>query len=267
LPKATAAGFFVFSLVLRERFGIQEWCQYSRFKRANFSIEYFEMRHWPCVVCNRYAHKIPREEWKLYFGVEPPELPLKEFERYNVAPSQSVPAIIERNRKREFTMLTWGFVLYPDTIGVHFNARSEKASQSYTFGAAFQSQRCILPASGFYEWKHGGGKPQPWYFYAEDGMPLALGAIFNRETVAILTTAANKPVARLHNRMPVLLHPKDFDRWLDTRPLSGEEILTYCVPAPESYLTAHAVSPLVNNVRNDGAELHKPPNQLQGELF
>jgi putative SOS response-associated peptidase YedK len=67
--------------------------------------------------------------------------------------------------------------------------------------------------------------------------------------------------------MPVLLHPKDFDRWLEPRPLSADELLTYCVPAPEGYLTPHAVSPLVNNVSNDGAELHKPPNQLQGELF
>lgn len=219
-------------------------------------------------MCNRYAHKIPRDEWVAHFGVDPPlELPRSQFERYNVAPSQTVPAVIERRRKREFALLTWGFALNAKASSLHFNARSETAVQSYTFGAAFQTQRCILPASGFYEWEPTGAKPQPWYFDAADGTPLALGAILNGETVAILTTSANKTVGRLHQRMPLLLRPEQFDRWLEPKPLGPEELWSICTPAPEGYLSMRAVSLSLNNARNEGPELHKPPSQLQGDLF
>ncbi len=205
-------------------------------------------------MCNRYAHRHTPSEIVAFFAVALHPGVAEHLLRpnYNVAPRDKVPAVRKGPRRRELVGLHWGFELRGK---IQMNGRSETAAVKPAFKDSLKARRCLLPASGFFEWNHDNdGPPQPYYFYARDHAPLALGAIWQDDKVCILTCGPNAVLAPIHDRMPVLIQPADFDQWLnaanDPQPLMK--------PAPDDLLTVHAVSKKINRVGVQGRELLEP---------
>ncbi len=195
--------------------------------------------------------------------------------RYNIAPSQPVLAVRERaDGSREVTHFAWGLVpswASDPTIGNRLiNVRAETAAEKPAFRNAFRRRRCIIPASGFYEWAKQGAVKQP-YFFRPRKEPLmgfaALWEIWNGpngelvETCAILTIPAVEPVRRLHDRMPAILTHERYAPWLDRNLEDVGVVRSLLVPPPQGLLEAYRVSTLVNNPRNDLPECLAPLEQ------
>jgi putative SOS response-associated peptidase YedK len=203
--------------------------------------------------------------------------PLNLQPRFNIAPTQPVFAVIASNEGggNTATHFQWGLVpswAKDPAMGVKMiNARAETVADKPAFRAAFRRRRCLIPASGFYEWqtptvKKGlGGPKQPFWIAAADGGLLTFAGLWESwlsprgdelQTCAIITTDANDALAPIHHRMPVIVAPADFDAWLDVRDETETEAASALLrPAPAEVTTAQPVSTRVNNVRNDDARL------------
>lgn len=222
-------------------------------------------------MCGRYAFYLPHEAMVRLFDLQD-DAPAVEA-RYNVAPSNFVPVI--RNDKahmRKLSLLHWGLVpswAKDRKIGYRMiNARSETVPDKPSFRNAFRRRRCLVPASGFYEWKKEGDRKIPYFISMKDAEVFSFAGLWERwrehddaeplDSVTICTTAASAFMKPLHERMPVILKPGDYDAWLD-RNNSGDEV-TYALLKPWSRenLQAWPVSTVVNNPRNEGADLVKP---------
>jgi len=192
--------------------------------------------------------------------------------RYNIAPSQDVPVVRMPllGGARQLAMLRWGLVPSWAKEGAKplINARGESVADKPSFRAAFKRRRCLLPADGFYEWwRPESGPKQPFNIAPRDGGLLAMAGIWETwgrpdgseiDTCAIITTAANATLAPIHHRMPVILAPKDWDRWLKTPETEAGDLLPLLVPAPDDLLKAYEISTRVNRVANEGPELIAP---------
>jgi putative SOS response-associated peptidase YedK len=214
-------------------------------------------------VCGCFVTNIPPEELAKIFGlIETPKLD----PRYNVAPSQLVGVIRcgDDTGHNRLVFLRWGFV--PSwskdlSFGSHLiNARSVTVAEKPTFRHAIKYRRCIVPTSGYYEWDHSGGKKQPYFIRLTDHSPMCLAGLWETwkapddselETFAILTTAANKLVEPLHDRMPVILHPDTFNLWLSHNMHDPEQLQPLYQPFPAAEMNAYMVPDLVNNPRFD----------------
>ena len=212
-------------------------------------------------MCGRFVANIPAGELKKIFNL----IEIQQLDpRFNVAPTQQVAVIRNNGDHNHLDQLKWGFV--PSwskdiSFGSHLiNARSETVAEKPTFRYAIKYRRCIIPSSGFYEWDHSGGKKQPYYIQMVDQTPTYLAGLWESwkapdgnviETFAILTTAANKLVAPLHDRMPVVLHPDTFTLWLNMNMHDPEQLQQLFLPYPAVEMTAHKVPDLVNNTRFD----------------
>jgi putative SOS response-associated peptidase YedK len=185
--------------------------------------------------------------------------------RYNIAPSQPVAAVrAGEGGARELTLLQWGLIpswAKDPAIGSRMiNARAETAAEKPSFRAAMKRRRCLIPASGFYEWARVGAAKQPFFIRMKEGRPFALAGLWEQwcgedgselETCAILTTSPNEMTAKIHPRMPVIIAPGDYGRWMDPaneKPGTLEPLLR---PYPAGEMEAHTVSRHVNNPRND----------------
>ena len=159
------------------------------------------------------------------------------------------------------------------------NARSETLSDKPSFREAFKKRRCILPASGFYEWQkkgegggNGGGGKQLYYFYLKDKDVFGFAGLWEEwldnetgellETCTIITTEANEVLEPVHERMPVILKPVDYDRWLDSAENNTERLQKLLVPYPAKEMSSHPVSTSVNYPDADSPDLIKPINSL-----
>lgn len=201
--------------------------------------------------------------------------------RFNIAPTQPVAAVrADEGGGRVCDLLAWGLVpkWSPDPrMGAKmFNARSETVTQKPSFREAFAHRRCVVPVTGFYEWKRRGDVAQPHYFSASDGGLLGLAGLWERweypggdvlETCSVLTTSANRLMRRVHHRMPVILEPTAFDRWLDTPADRSDGLHDLLQPSADAVLRTWPVATLVNKAANDGPELiapvhDDPPDQL-----
>jgi putative SOS response-associated peptidase YedK len=232
-------------------------------------------------VCGRYTHLFTWKQLRRLmrlttFPVE--ALPL----RYNVAPTQTVPVVRAAESGREGALLRWGLIpSWADDPAIGnrlINARAETAHEKPAFRQAFKRRRCLVPASGFYEWAKagsGGGKPrggrkQPFYFYPADGELFAFAGLWERwrprdgsaddsepvETFTILTTDANTAVRPVHDRMPVILAPDAWDLWLDGKDPEGlPGLLKPCDPA---LIASHPVSTAVNIPAHDRPDCVEP---------
>jgi len=174
-------------------------------------------------------------------------------------------AVIRNNGDHNhLDLLKWGFV--PSwskdmSFGSNLiNARSETVAEKPTFRHAIKYRRCIIPVSGFYEWSHTGDRKQPYYFQMSDHAPMCLAGLWESwkapdgnelETFTILTTAANKLVAPIHDRMPVILHPDTFTLWLSHNMHDPEQLQLLYQPFPAEQLQTVNVPDLVNNPRFD----------------
>ena len=220
-------------------------------------------------MCGRYSlGKTDRLDWGT-FGVAP--LPTLE-PHWNIAPGADVVAIRERAAGREATLLRWGLIpswAKDRSIGTRLaNARAETAGEKPAFRGAFKSRRCLLPADGFYEWQavKGEKRRQPWRIEANDGAILALGALWEswrepggemRETCTILTVPVNASLAHIHDRMPLIVAPREFTAWL-ARNTSTERARELCVAAPDALLAAWPIGLAVNTPTNDDPGIAEP---------
>ncbi|HEY8562294.1 MAG TPA: SOS response-associated peptidase [Pyrinomonadaceae bacterium] len=190
--------------------------------------------------------------------------------RYNIAPSQIIPAVTEANGERAVNEFRWGLVpawAKDDAIGNKLiNARAETLAEKPSFKNAYAKRRCIIPASGFYEWaKKGDGKKQPFYFYLKDKPVFGFAGLWEEwtdretgellETCTIITTEANACLEPVHDRMPVILKPEDYDQWLDEKEKKTERLQTLLVPYPAAEMASHAVGKAVNTPTYNSPEL------------
>lgn len=191
---------------------------------------------------------------------------------YNVAPTTFQPVIREsrESRERELVLMRWGLVPFfskslAECKGMStINARAESITTSRTWRVPFQRRRCLVPADGFYEWKRLDPKTKvPYSFMLRDEEPFAFAGLWDAwkepeggwlQTFSIVTTEANELMSKVHTRMPVILHPRDYGRWLD-REETERPPVDLLRPFDSEEMKATICNPLVGNVRNNGPEM------------
>lgn len=239
-------------------------------------------------MCGRYAHfkGLDREqraalregefsdiglEWDPSYLFEP---------RYNVAPGQPAAVVRAREGRGEVTGLRWGLIPFwakDERIGYRtINARSETAAMKPSFREAFVKRRCLVIANGFYEWVRVPGQKwkQPHFIYAPERDLLLFAGLWERwrpggdaepiETFTILTTQPNATVEPLHDRMPCIVDPGEYQAWLDPALEEARAVQAFLHPAPEGLLKSYPVSRFVSNANNEGAECLQRDEPLLG---
>ena len=221
-------------------------------------------------MCGRFSQTASPEIVAEQFAVSEPPL----FKpRYNIAPSQSVAAIrIEPDTTtRKLVMLRWGLIpswAKDPKIGSQcINAKAETVAEKPSFRSAFKKRRCLVVATGFYEWQVQGRTKQPMWIGLRSKRPFAFAGLWEHwkpaegeplETCTIITTEPNDLMTPIHNRMPVILAPTLYDQWLDPTFQQIDALKTLLRPYPSEELTAYPVSTLVNNPRNDAPQVLEP---------
>jgi putative SOS response-associated peptidase YedK len=226
-------------------------------------------------MCGRYVIISTPEAIRALFGYgEQPNFP----PRYNVAPTQPIPIVRLADGKRAFTLMRWGllpsWVKDPKTFPLLIDARGESVLEKPAFRNAMRRRRCLIPTDGFYEWQaRGSGRPkQPYLVCAKrdaggQAPPLAFAGLYETwtgpngeeiDTAAIVTTAANRTLAPIHERMPVFVPKEAFDIWLDCANVEADVAAALIRPADDNLLEAYPVSPAVNHVGNDSPALIAP---------
>jgi len=214
-------------------------------------------------VCGRYALAADAEELVEAFGVGLPDFEV--VPRYNIAPGQEALVIAEDRQGRRMGQLTWGLVPgWRDTPGKPLiNARIESVLSRPSFREAVQRRRCLVPADGFYEWKREGKSKVPFWIHPKEGGVLSFAGIWERwsrpgseprHTYAILTMPASPEVARIHDRMPVVVGHVDRDAWLD-RHKDGRAALSLLRSPKAPAFVSRPVSARVNHPKEDDAGL------------
>ena len=197
--------------------------------------------------------------------------------RYNIAPTSLVPTVLRMpntsakqsplQSDRQFHLLRWGLIpswAKDSAMGARLiNARAETVTEKPSFRAAFRHRRCLVVADGFYEWQRQERLKQPFYFRLQNGQPFAFAGLWERwkdpdgvtiESCTILTTEANELLRPIHDRMPVILDPKDYDLWLDPAVQKPEPLQQLLRPYQSEAMTAYPVSTQVNNPSNNSPE-------------
>lgn len=217
-------------------------------------------------MCGRFTLSQPVEAIASTFQLSTiPEL----VPRYNIAPTQLVPTILQapETGDRQLRLLRWGLI--PSwakdlAIGAKLiNARAETVAQKPSFRSAFRHRRCLVLADGFYEWQRLEGKKQPFYFRLQNGQPFAFAGLWEHwqdpkgeaiDSCTILTTAANELLQLIHDRMPVILDPKDYDLWIDPEVKKPEQLQQLLQPYSSEAMISYPVSTKVNNAANNTPE-------------
>ena len=217
-------------------------------------------------MCGRFVRYSDTEVLADYFGAEAAELLLEPA--YNIAPSSLIPAVRKGDNGRELVKFKWG--LLPSWSKTEsggyklINARADSINTKPFFRMTFQKQRCLIPANGFYEWHaHETGK-QPFFIHLLNSEIFAFAGLWECwesaegdkiQTCAIITTEPNAVMARIHNRMPVILDPSEYDNWLDTSQTRTDLLLGMLDPYPADEMEIYPVTTRVNNPRNQGSGL------------
>jgi putative SOS response-associated peptidase YedK len=194
-------------------------------------------------------------------------------DRYNIAPTQILPTITERDSKKHIELMRWGYLppWAKDERTVFkyktFNARSEGIFEKPMWKRAIRERRCLVPSSGFYEWKDTPYGKQPYFIHPKDQGLFAFAGIYGSwkdaegiewHTYSILTTDPNHEMVEIHNRMPVILHPDDEDIWLDANTTDRNTISELLQPYEDGMLDMYEVSRDVNTSRVDSKTLIGP---------
>lgn len=213
-------------------------------------------------MCGRYAATLPPEQMAELFKL------LNQIDmvpRYNIAPTQPVAAIWEETGRREGHFARWGlvprWVKDPREFPLMINARAETMAEKPAFRDALKHGRCIIPASGYYEWHTGPDKKkQPYYITLDDDQPMALAGLYATwvgpegeeiDTVATITVPANPQLSVVHDRMPAILRGDEIDAWLDVRGVPAKDAYQLALPLPDGVVKFHPVSTRVNSARDD----------------
>ena len=219
-------------------------------------------------MCGRYLILSSPEAFRRLFGYrEQPSFP----PRYNVAPTQPVPIVRMAEGARQFALVRWGLIPLwvddPRAFSLIVNARAESVNDKPAFRNAMRRRRCLFPADGFYEWKDDAGRKRAFCVRPKDRAPVAFAGLWETwmgphgeelETAAIVTTAANRDLAALHPRMPVIIPAQAFDFWLDCTSVDAMTATSLLDAAPNGLLEAYEISPAVNRTANDGPALIAP---------
>ena len=218
-------------------------------------------------MCSRYSLTSPHEAVRAYFHtVRGHDYP----PRYNIAPTQPV-AIVRTgaDNNRELALVRWGlipgWVKNPGEFTTLLNARIETVLEKASFKAAMRHRRCLVPADAYYEWtgKPGAKTPHMFSRAAASGV-FAIAGLWEHwmgadgseiETMAMLTTAANRTAGAVHDRMPVILPEIAFDGWLDVRNVRDREAFEMLVPVPDDLLKIEQLLPAINDSRKEGLHL------------
>ena len=211
-------------------------------------------------MCERFFLKLYGQLAEAFGVADAPSI-----ERYNITPGQTVPVVVQSEAGRQLRMMKWGLVpswSRDPSIGFKtINARSETVAEKPTFRAAFKKRHCLVPASGFFEWKTIGKKKLPTLFRPREGLFAFAGLWETWEkggeplnTFTILTTSANEVVTSTHDRMPVILDRADYGTWLDATKGGGELLRPYRAEA----MTATPVDTFVNDARHEGPQCIEP---------
>jgi putative SOS response-associated peptidase YedK len=230
-------------------------------------------------MCGRYRLSRRKQLLEEYFESESGEENWSP--RYNIAPTQPVPVIRQNPKEpiRQLALMRWGLIpsWAKDASGaaMMINARSETANSKPAYREPLKFRRCLIPADGFYEWQRTGKSKQPYCFEVNDGQLFAFAGIWDSwkdpsgswiRTCSILTTTANSMTSPVHNRMPVILAPDSYARWLDPRRADASELLK---PWDPQRMRCYPVGARINQVANDDEECARPvePAQTQHQLF
>jgi len=232
-------------------------------------------------MCGRFALTISPTALAKLFQLD--EVPVLE-PRYNIAPSQAVAAVIKgrEEAKRILKWMQWGLIPFwakDPGIGMKMiNARAETAAEKPAFRDAFSHKRCLVPASGFYEWQKIGKEKQPYFIRLRDEECFAMAGLWQRweskdghtiESCNILTTDSNALMTPIHNRMPVIIDPHHFELWLDCARAAKDRLQQLLTPFPAHRMEAFPVSKSVNRPAHDAPDCVAPlPESSAGpELF
>ncbi|MFW8593373.1 SOS response-associated peptidase [Cribrihabitans neustonicus] len=224
-------------------------------------------------MCGRFAVTLPSDAMAQLFAAQPAN-DLPKVPQYNVCPTTQVHAVRPGEDSRRLVSMRWGFLphWYKTENGgpLLINARAETVAEKPAFRAACRSRRCLVPATGFYEWtKDEQGARLPWYITRRDGAPIAFAGIWQSwearspeataggavDTCAIITTAANSTMKAIHHRMPLVLEPEDWPLWLGEEGRGAAKLMQ---PGAEDVLEFYRVDPAVNSNRASGPELIEP---------
>nr|WP_321466393.1 SOS response-associated peptidase [uncultured Desulfobulbus sp.] len=215
-------------------------------------------------MCGRFAYF-----GNGFFGYESLNYPKPPpFESYNIAPSQNILALLhdQESQNLEWALLRWGLIPFwskdKQTKFNLINARAEGIENKPSFRGPFKYRRCIIPASGFYEWQKKDGAKQPFFIHPADGGYFAFAGIWDHwegehgeviESCSIITTGAKNTMASIHDRIPVILQEKECLTWLD-KAAKKEQLLKLLQPSPDNMINTYPVSSRVNSHRNDDPE-------------
>jgi putative SOS response-associated peptidase YedK len=224
-------------------------------------------------MCGRYRVSKRKREIEEHFKAASEESEEEWIPRYNVAPTQPVAVIRQHPKEpvRKLSMMRWGLIpsWAKDASGSArmINARLESAATQPAFRDAMKSRRCLIPADGFYEWKKNGKIKQPYCFEVNGGKLFAFAGLWDRwknpngewiRSCSILTTRPNAATAPVHDRMPVILDPNDYDLWLDPGMNDTGAAAELLKPFDAQRMRAYPVSLRINNANNDDEESARP---------
>jgi len=230
-------------------------------------------------MCGRFTLTSPVSRLVEFFALLEPDVHLEP--RYNIAPAQSVACIRRIDGFRNLSLMRWGllpfFARHINEGARMINARSESVATKPAFRRAFESQRCIVPADGFFEWKKQGSDKQPFLIRLRSAEPFAFAGLWDRwtnpeddgviESFTILTTTPNALMEPVHDRMPVILPEETIDAWLSDS-ASADDLQDLLRPFDPTRMEAFPVARSVGNVRNDTPDCLAPiDSKTQQELF
>ena len=206
------------------------------------------------------------------FMLHDPEVELQP--RYNIAPAQQVPVIVSESPNR-LVVMRWGLVPFwakDQKIGSRLiNARAETITTSPAFRSSIKKRRCLVPATGFYEWMKQKGRKTPYYCHLKDDAFFAFAGLYDRWrspdgtillSFTIVTTSPNALISKAHNRMPVILRREDEAQWLSPGPLDAIDLKRIFMPYPAGLMEMYPVSPSVGNPRVESEEFVRPLSRI-----
>lgn len=228
-------------------------------------------------MCGRYAYILPPDAMLALFKmlnelVYPP--------RYNIKPTEPIVAIWEQQGRRTGQLVRWGlvpsWVKDPREFPLLINARAESMAEKPAFRGSLRNQRCIIPASGYYEWMKGpDGTRQPYYITQADDAPMAFAGLYSTwmgpegeeiDTAAIVTVEPNLEISSVYERMPAILRGEDaVGRWLNTRDVDAREAQQLAGPPPPGSMKYHPVGKAIGSATAEGPELLRPVTLEEAE--
>ncbi len=222
-------------------------------------------------MCGRYHLTTDAQALIDYFEIEQASLDIEALSpRYNIAPSQDVPIVRDTGRGRELALARWGLVPHwskaekPKYSTI--NARAETVAEKPTYRESFRRRRCLIPATGFYEWRRDGERKTPYHIGLPGGQLLAFAGLWDHwdresgagfDSCAIIVCGANTAMQTIHERMPVILNPAQYNTWLDVAHFNKAQLEALLVPFAAS-IASWPVSRYVNSPKNDDASCLEP---------